>query len=96
MTLHTVRVVFDTDDADALSNIKSQVVQLIASRAPSVTVQSATLAYGDGPLVDLIDLAETYQTAQAQAQTVDQEPQATAAEKQEESAADSLPTGREF
>jgi hypothetical protein len=99
MTIYTVRVAFDTTDRDAVDNIKLQVVQLLASAVGSVRVTSATLGNGDGPVVDLIDLADTYRTAQAQAQTVDQEPQAVDPPSQEDpanTAEGAIPTGKEF
>lgn len=91
MTEYTIQVVFDTDDDVALGNIRDDVALMIATAVPTVTIVSATLS-GDGPLVDLIDLAHD-RTAQAQTQATD--PQAQAADPQEPST-ESIPTGKEF
>lgn len=99
MTMYTVRVAFDTTDQEAVGNIKAQVVQMIASAVGSVRVTSATLGNGDGPVVDLIDLAQTYRTAQAEAQTYNQEPQAVDPPSPEDpahTAESAVPTNKEF
>jgi len=95
MPIYTVKVVFDSDDDDAVDNIQQDIVLMISSAASTVHVISASVSPEDGPLVDLIDLAEAHRNTEAQTQTVDQETQAD--EPSQEAPAESgLPTGKEF